>query len=162
MNDTTATTELATFAAGCFWGIEDAFRHLPGVVEALSGYEGGHTANPTYEAVCSSATGHAEVVQIRFDPKVVSYEALLGQFWSLHDPTTPNRQGPDVGSQYRSVIFYHTGAQRLAAQASKTREDASGRFRRPIVTEIVAAQTFYVAEAYHQRYFEKNGIAGHV
>ncbi|GAC1621288.1 MAG: peptide-methionine (S)-S-oxide reductase MsrA [Vulcanimicrobiaceae bacterium] len=160
-DSTTATTELATFAAGCFWGIEDSFRRLPGVLEALSGYEGGHTAAPTYRDVCSDTTGHAEVVQVRFDPARVSYSSLLEHFWSLHDPTTPNRQGPDVGSQYRSAIFYHTAAQRAQAEASKAAADRSGAFDRPIVTEIVPAQTFYIAEAYHQRYFEKNGIAGH-
>ncbi len=161
MTDTTATTQLATFAAGCFWGIEDSFRHLPGVREALSGYEGGHIKNPTYRDVCSDATGHAEVVQIRFDPADVSYDDLLQHFWSLHDPTTPNRQGPDVGSQYRSAIFFHDDAQRAAAEASKSAEDRSGRHKRPIVTEIVPATTFYAAEEYHQRYFEKNGIAAH-
>ncbi len=162
MNENTGTTtELATFAAGCFWGIEDTFRHLPGVVDALSGYEGGHTQNPTYRDVCSDATGHAEVVQVRFDPARISYATLLERFWALHDPTTPNRQGPDVGSQYRSAIFFHSEAQRAEAEASKAREAASGRHVRPIVTEIAPAQKFYVAEAYHQRYFEKNGIAGH-
>ncbi len=161
MTDTTATTRLATFAAGCFWGIEDSFRHVPGVRQALSGYEGGHTKNPTYRDVCSDATGHAEVVQISFDPAEVSYDDLLQHFWSLHDPTTPNRQGPDVGSQYRSAIFYHDDAQRVAAEASKAAEDRSGRQKRPIVTEIVPAATFYAAEDYHQRYFEKNGIAAH-
>jgi peptide-methionine (S)-S-oxide reductase len=162
MNETKIeTTQIATFAAGCFWGVEAAFRRLPGVLDATSGYEGGHTAGPTYREVCSDRTGHAEVVQVTFDPARIGYDRLLEEFWSLHDPTTPNRQGPDVGSQYRSAIFYHSEEQRLQAEASKAREDASGLHRRPIVTEIIPAQPFYPAEDYHQRYFEKNGIACH-
>jgi len=152
------TTQKATFAAGCFWGIEAAFRDLPGVIDAVSGYEGGHTVNPSYRDVCSDRTGHAEAVEVTFDPERIDYDRLLDTFWSLHDPTTENRQGPDVGSQYRSAIFYHTPEQRAAAEASKARENASGKHRRPIVTEIVPAQPFYRAEEYHQRYFEKNGI----
>lgn len=162
LNDPTpSTTATATFAAGCFWGIEAAFRELPGVLDAVSGYTGGHTVNPTYRDVCGGRTGHAEAVNVLFDPARVSYDDLLDAFWSLHDPTTSNRQGPDVGSQYRSAIFYHGSAQRERAVASKTREDASGRHRAPIVTEIVPAQTFTPAEDYHQRYFQKNGIAAH-
>jgi len=162
MNDTTiATTELATFGAGCFWGVEAEFRQIPGVLDAISGYEGGTFQNPTYRDVCTGRTGHAEVVQVRFDTSRVSYERLLEAFWNLHDPTTPNRQGPDVGTQYRSVIFYHSPTQRESALASLKREDASGKHKRPIVTEVVPAQPFYPAEDYHQRYFEKNGIACH-
>jgi peptide-methionine (S)-S-oxide reductase len=152
------TTQRATFAAGCFWGVEAAFRDLPGVLEVTSGYEGGHTQNPTYGEVCSDRTGHAEAVDVTFDPARVDYDRLLDTFWSIHDPTTENRQGPDVGSQYRSAIFYHSEEQRAAAEASKARENASGKHRRPVVTEIVPAQPFYPAEDYHQRYFEKNGI----
>jgi len=152
------TTQRATFAAGCFWGVEAAFRDLPGVLEVTSGYEGGHTQNPTYGEVCSDRTGHAEAVDVTFDPARVDYDRLLDTFWSIHDPTTENRQGPDVGSQYRSAIFYHSEEQRAAAEASKARENASGKHRRPVVTEIVPAQPFYPAEDYHPRYFEKNGI----
>jgi peptide-methionine (S)-S-oxide reductase len=155
------TTQVATFAAGCFWGIEAAFRQLPGVLDVTSGYEGGHTTNPSYRDVCSDRTGHAEVVQVTFDPARIGYDRLLEEFWTLHDPTTPNRQGPDVGSQYRSAIFYHSEDQRAQAEASKAREDAGGKHRRAVVTEIVPAQRFYPAEDYHQRYFEKNGIACH-
>jgi peptide-methionine (S)-S-oxide reductase len=155
---TDTTTHKATFAAGCFWGVEAAFRDLPGVVSVTSGYEGGHTADPTYRDVCSDRTGHAEAVEVTFDPARISYDRLLDTFWSIHDPTTENRQGPDVGSQYRSAIFYHTPEQRAEAEASKAKENASGKHRRPVVTEIVPAQPFYEAEDYHQRYFEKNGI----
>lgn len=163
MNDTLRTaTERGTFAAGCFWGIEASFRQLPGVLDAVSGYTGGHTPDPSYRQVCSERTGHAEAVEVTYDPARISYAALLDAFWSLHDPTTMNRQGPDIGSQYRSAIFTHSAEQRAAAQASKSRADASGKHRRPIVTEIVPAQTFYPAEDYHQRYFEKNGIACHL
>ena len=147
--------QLATFAAGCFWGVEADFRELPGVLEAVVGYEGGTTQNPTYRDVCSDRTGHAEVVQVTFDPARVSYEQLLDAFWSIHDPTTRNRQGPDVGTQYRSAIFYHSDEQRAQAEASKAREDASGRHRGRIVTEIVPATSFYLAEEHHQRYLEK-------
>jgi len=156
---TTRTTELATFGAGCFWGVEAEFRALPGVIEATSGYLGGTLANPTYEEVCSNRTGHAEVVQVRYDPALISYERLLDTFWRMHDPTQLNRQGPDVGSQYRSAIFYHTAEQRAIAESSKAAEQASDRYRRPIVTEITSASTFYPAEDYHQRYFEKHGIS---
>lgn len=150
----------ATFAAGCFWGVEDAFRQVDGVVNAAVGYEGGSTKHPTYEDVCSDRTGHAEVVQVEYDLQQVSYDELLNVFWQIHDPTTLNRQGPDVGAQYRSAIFYHTPAQKAAAIASKERLERSGRYMRPIVTEIVPAATFYRAEEYHQRYVEKHGGAG--
>ncbi|HMD02140.1 MAG TPA: peptide-methionine (S)-S-oxide reductase MsrA [Candidatus Baltobacteraceae bacterium] len=147
--------EKATFAAGCFWGVESDFRAIPGVVDVVVGYIGGQTEHPTYEEVCSHGTGHAEAVEVTFDPAVVSYERLLDAFWGLHDPTTINRQGPDVGTQYRSAIFYHNESQRSAAEASKAALAASGRYSRPIVTEIVAAPRFWPAEDYHQRYLEK-------
>jgi peptide-methionine (S)-S-oxide reductase len=151
---------IATFAEGCFWGVEANFRKVLGVNSVDSGYTGGHFPNPTYQDVCSGRTGHAEAVEIDFDPEKVRYEDLLEVFWASHDPTTPNRQGPDVGTQYRSAIFYHDAAQEAAARASKERQEKSGRFRRPIVTEIVAAGPFYKAEEYHQRYFEKHGMHG--
>ena len=147
----------ATFAAGCFWGVEEAFRSLPGVTSTAVGYEGGTLHNPTYEDVCTDRTGHAEVVEVEYDPEKVSYEQLLETFWANHDPTTKNRQGPDVGTQYRSVIFYHTPEQESAARASVNR--AQGRFRRPIVTEVVPATTFYRAEDYHQQYLAKRGLS---
>jgi peptide-methionine (S)-S-oxide reductase len=150
----------ATFAAGCFWGVEEAFRRIAGVTDAAVGYMGGHLENPTYKAVCSDRTGHAEVVQVEFDPAEVSYERLLEAFWQIHDPTTLNRQGPDVGTQYRSAVFYHDEAQRSAAVASKEKLQASGRYPRPIVTEINPASTFWRAEEYHQRYFQKHGGHG--
>src|SRR5712664_1090649 len=151
--------EKATFGAGCFWGVEAAFRQIDGVISTAVGYSGGHTANPTYRDVCSDETGHAEVVQIEFDPAKISYEKLLDVFWENHDPTQLNRQGPDVGEQYRSAIFFHSPAQEAAARASKSRLEQSGRFKRPIVTEITPAPTFYRAEEYHQRYLEKRGLA---
>ena len=151
--------EKATFGAGCFWGVEATFRSIPGVVSTLVGYCGGKTDNPTYKDVCTDTTGHAEVVEIMFDPVQLPYEQLLETFWKLHDPTTPNRQGPDVGSQYRSVIFYHSPAQEAAARATKERLDKSGKFRNPVVTQIVPASPFYKAEDYHQRYLEKRGLA---
>ncbi len=151
-------TQEATFAAGCFWGIETAFRALPGVLDAAVGYMGGTTPHPTYEQVCSKKTGHAEVVQLRFDPAVVSYEQLLDAFWQMHDPTTLNRQGPDVGSQYRSAVFTHTPDQYEIALASKARHDASGEFASPIVTEITPAGSFWRAEEYHQQYLAKRGL----
>ena len=150
-------TERATFGAGCFWGVEAEFRKVDGVVEAAVGYSGGTTKSPTYKDVCSGATGHAEVIEVEYDPSKVSYEELLEVFWKNHDPTTPNRQGSDVGTQYRSAIFYHSPEQKAAAQASK--EKAQERFEKPIVTEITSASEFYRAEEYHQRYFEKNRLA---
>ncbi len=154
------TSEKATFGAGCFWGVEEAFRHLPGVVDTAVGFMGGTLANPTYEDVCTGRTGHAEVVEVTYDPAQVSYQDLLDLFWSIHDPTTPNRQGPDVGTQYRSVIFYHTPEQEAAARASKQEVERSGGFRRPIVTAIEPAGTFWRAEEYHQQYLAKRG-GGH-
>jgi peptide-methionine (S)-S-oxide reductase len=150
--------ETATFAAGCFWGVEAAFRRIEGVTETVVGYTGGRTANPTYEDVCSGRTGHAEAVQVTYDPAQVSYEDLLEVFWSCHDPTTRNRQGPDIGEQYRSAIFYHSAEQEAAARASRGSLQRSGRSARPIVTEIVPASQFYKAEAYHQQYLEKRGL----
>ncbi len=150
-------TEIATFAAGCFWGVEYAFRKVPGVLKTTVGYTGGHTANPTYEQVCSHATGHAEAVQVEFDPSKVSYEKLLELFWGMHDPTTVNRQGPDVGSNYRSAVFFNSPEQEKEALALKNKLEKSGKFKRPVVTEIVAAPQFYPAEEYHQQYFEKTG-----
>jgi len=151
--------EKATFGAGCFWGVEAAFRQVEGVKGTAVGYAGGTFPNPTYRDVCSGQTGHAEVVEVDFDPSVVSYEQLLNVFWENHDPTTLNRQGPDVGAQYRSAIFYHTPEQEAAARASKAALAESGKHARPIVTEITAAPTFYRAEDYHQQYFEKRGIS---
>jgi peptide-methionine (S)-S-oxide reductase len=151
--------EKATFGAGCFWGVEVAFRQTPGVKHTAVGYTGGQTPNPTYEQVCTDRTGHAEAVEVEFDPDEVSYDELLNVFWQNHDPTQLNRQGPDHGSQYRSAIFVHTSEQQKAAQASKERLAASGKFQRPIVTEIVPAETFYRAEEYHQQYLEKHGLA---
>jgi len=148
--------ERATFGAGCFWGVEDAFRKVEGVVSTRVGYMGGHTENPTYEDVCTGLTGHAEVVEVTFDPEVVGYRDLLDVFWSIHDPTTLNRQGPDVGEQYRSVIFYHSDEQRKEALESRRRLEESGRFMDRIVTAIEPAGTFYEAEEYHQQYLEKN------
>jgi len=149
--------EKATFAAGCFWGVEASFRALPGVVDAQVGYTGGTLLNPTYHDVCTDRTGHAEALEITFDPAKISYEKLLDHFWQMHDPTTPNRQGPDSGTQYRSAIFFHSSEQEKTARAS--RERWQERFRQPIVTEIVPASTFYRAEEYHQRYLEKKGLS---
>ncbi len=149
--------EKATFAAGCFWGVEETFRTVEGVLKTTVGYSGGTLENPTYEEVCTDRTGHAEVVLVEYDPAQVSYEQLLDVFWSAHDPTTLNRQGPDSGKQYRSAIFYHTPAQKVTAEASKERLSKSGRFKRPIVTEITAAAPFYPAEEYHQQYLLKRG-----
>jgi peptide-methionine (S)-S-oxide reductase len=153
------TTEKATFGAGCFWGVEATFRAIPGVKDTTVGYAGGTKENPTYEDVCRHDTGHAEVVQVEFDPAIVSYNQLLDVFWSNHNPTTLNRQGPDIGDQYRSVIFYHTPAQRAAAEESKAALDRSGRFQKPIVTQIEPAPHYYPAEDYHQRYLEKRGLS---
>jgi peptide-methionine (S)-S-oxide reductase len=153
------TMAKATFGAGCFWGVESAFRELKGVTDAAVGYMGGTLANPTYEDVCTDRTGHAEVVQLDYDPQQISYEQLLRAFFDIHDPTTLNRQGPDFGKQYRSVIFFHDAEQEREAQEVKDELDRSGRFRRKIVTQIAAASNFWRAEEYHQRYFEKHGIA---
>lgn len=150
--------EKATFAAGCFWGIEGAFRQVKGVVATAVGYSGGHFEKPTYEQVCTLNTGHAEAIRVIFDPKVVSYKDLLEVFWKVHDPTTKDRQGPDVGKQYRSAIFYHDEEQKAAALASKEELEKSGAFKNPIVTEIVPVSDFYMAEDYHQQYFEKKGF----
>jgi len=151
--------EKASFGAGCFWGVEAAFRQIKGVKSTAVGYMGGKLKDPTYQDVCTDRTGHAEVVQVEFDPSEVSYEDLLRVFWDNHDPTTLNRQGPDTGTQYRSVIFYHTPEQEIAARASKEALGKSGRFKRPIVTEIVPAPEFWRAEEYHQQYLEKRGLA---
>jgi peptide-methionine (S)-S-oxide reductase len=153
------STEKATFGAGCFWGVEAAFRRMPGVKSTAVGYEGGHTQNPTYKDVCTDATGHAEVVQIEFDPAQISYQRLVEAFFQLHDPTQLNRQGPDWGTQYRSAIFYHSPEQQQVAQATKQTLAGSGKFSKPIVTEVVPAQEFYKAEDYHQQYLEKRGLA---
>jgi peptide-methionine (S)-S-oxide reductase len=153
------TTQKATFAAGCFWGVEATFRQVKGVVATAVGYEGGSFSNPSYHDVCTDRTGHAEAVEVDYDPARVSYEDLLAVFWANHDPTTLDRQGPDFGSQYRSVIFYHTPEQQAAALASKEKLQGSGRYRRPIVTQVVPASTFYRAEEYHQQYLEKRGMS---
>ena len=152
-------SEIATFGAGCFWGVEAAFRRVPGVLDAVSGYSGGHTENPGYKDVCTDRTGHAEVVQVTFDPSKVTYEQLLGIFWKVHDPTQVNRQGPDFGTQYRTAIFYHSPEQEAAARASKDALDKSGKYPRRIVTEIAPASEFWRAEEYHQQYLEKRGLA---
>jgi len=149
----------ATFAAGCFWGVEVTFRQLPGVTGTRVGYTGGHFANPTYKDVCSDRTGHAEAVEVDYDPAKLSYEKLLEVFWENHDPTQLNRQGPDYGSQYRSAIFFHTPEQESEAQVSKEQLEKSGRFKKPIVTQIVPAVKFHPAEDYHQQYLEKRGLA---
>jgi peptide-methionine (S)-S-oxide reductase len=150
-------TEKATFAAGCFWGVEVEFRNTLGVTAARVGYTGGHTEEPSYEEVCTGRTGHAEAIEVEFDPAEVSYEDLVERFWSLHDPTQVNRQGPDMGTQYRTAIFVHSPEQEAKAKAS--RERAQSRFSKPIATEIVAAGPFWPAEDYHQRYLEKRGLA---
>jgi peptide-methionine (S)-S-oxide reductase len=150
-------TEKATFGAGCFWGVEETFRNLKGVVSTAVGYAGGRKESPSYEDVCGDGTGHAEVVEVEFDPSQVNYNELLDVFWSNHNPTTLNRQGPDVGTQYRSVIFYHSPEQKAAAEASKKKIDQGGRFRQPVVTQIEPAPTFWRAEEYHQRYLAKRG-----
>lgn len=154
-----AKTETATFGAGCFWGVEVVFRNVEGVVDAVCGYAGGHTAHPTYEEICTDETGHAEVVQVTFEPKRVSYEKLLEVFFSCHNPTELNRQGEDVGTQYRSVVFVHSAAQRKAAEAKIAALTRAGKYRRPIVTQVQEAPRFWKAEAYHQRYLEKRGMA---
>jgi len=149
----------ATFGAGCFWGVEAAFRKVGGVSSTSVGYLGGSLKNPTYEDVCSGRTGHTEVVQVEYDPALVSYEDLLNVFWASHDPTTLNRQGPDIGTQYRSAIFFHDAQQQVAAIASKEKLQSGGRYKNPIVTEITPATEFYAAEDYHQQYLEKRGLA---
>jgi peptide-methionine (S)-S-oxide reductase len=150
-------TERATFGAGCFWGVEETFRNLKGVLSTAVGYAGGTKENPTYEDVCTDKTGHAEAVEVEFDPSQITYDDLLDVFWSNHNPTTLNRQGPDVGTQYRSAIFYHSPEQKLAAETSRKNIDSSGRFRQPVVTQIEAAPKFWRAEEYHQRYLQKRG-----
>lgn len=151
-------TEKAMFGAGCFWGVEATFREVPGVVNTTVGYAGGHTKYPTYEEVCTDLTGHAEVVLVEYDPDRIRYDQLLEVFWNCHDPTQLNRQGPDVGTQYRSVIFTFTPEQQEAAEASRERLERSGKYSRPIVTQILPAPEFYPAEEYHQRYLEKRGL----
>jgi peptide-methionine (S)-S-oxide reductase len=148
----------ATFGAGCFWGVESTFRRIPGVISTAVGYAGGHLDKPTYEAVCTDRTGHAEVVEVEYDPVKVAYEDLLEVFWNCHDPTQLNRQGPDIGTQYRSVIFYHDEEQKAEAEESKTRLESLGFYRRPVVTQIVAAGPFFRAEEYHQQYLAKRGV----
>jgi peptide-methionine (S)-S-oxide reductase len=150
--------EKATFGAGCFWGVEATFAEIPGVLQTAVGYSGGHTQNPTYQEVCTDRTGHAEVVQVTYDPAQVAYEKLLEVFWSAHDPTQLNRQGPDLGAQYRSVIFFHSPEQEQAARTSKEALQQSGRFARPVVTLIEPAREFWRAEEYHQKYLEKRGL----
>lgn len=159
MENKNITIEKATFGGGCFWGVEAGFRQIEGVKATSVGYLGGTLDNPTYEDVCSKNSGHAEVVEIDFDPSVVSYEKLLDTFWELHDPTTLNRQGPDIGSQYRSAVFYHNDKQKEIAELSKSNEQNSGNYKSDIVTEITAASIFYVAEDYHQQYLEKRGLS---
>lgn len=149
---------VATFGAGCFWGVELTFQKTKGVTSTSVGYSGGTTHNPTYEEVCTGRSGHAEVVQVEFDPSIVSYEELLDVLWGCHDPTTLNRQGPDRGTQYRSAIYYHSPEQEASAVASKAKADKSGRFSSPIVTEITSASEYYMAEDYHQKYLEKRGM----
>jgi peptide-methionine (S)-S-oxide reductase len=150
----------ATFGAGCFWGVEMSFRRLDGVTDAAVGYAGGHTENPTYQDICGHGTGHAEVVEVEYDPARISYEQLLEAFFEMHDPTQINRQGPDIGDQYRSVIFFHNAEQQVIAEKTRAELDASGRFARPIATLIEPAPTFWRAEEYHQRYIEKRGGGG--
>jgi peptide-methionine (S)-S-oxide reductase len=148
----------ATFAAGCFWGVEETFRTMKGVISTVVGYTGGHTENPSYKEVCTDTTGHAEAVEVTFDPGVVSFEELLKVFWDSHDPTTPNRQGPDIGSQYRSAIFFHDAEQERTAKESKEALDSSGVYSRPVVTGIEPVAAFYPAEEYHQKYLMKRGV----
>ena len=148
--------EIATFAAGCFWHVEEAFRTLKGVIDVISGYTGGHTEKPTYKEVCTDLTGHAEAVQVTYDPDLISYKKLLDVFWSTHDPTTMNRQGFDIGTQYRSGIFYYNEEQKKLAEESK--KEVQKKFKKPIVTEVVKAGTFFKAEEYHQKYLLKRGL----
>ena len=153
--------EKGTFAAGCFWGVEAAFRRVDGVTSTAVGYTGGNLKNPSYEDVCSGTTGHAEAILVEYDPSRVSYDDLLDVFWGSHDPTTLNRQGPDIGDQYRSAIFIHNSEQKAQAESSKEKMQGSGRYKNPIVTEVTSAPEFYRAEEYHQQYFEKRGISTH-
>ncbi len=148
----------ATFAAGCFWGVEELFSSIKGVTSTMVGYTGGNFPNPTYQDVCTGRTGHAEAIQLEFDPNVISYEDLLDIFWANHNPTTPNQQGPDVGSQYRSAVFFHDSDQENKARKAKQDLEESGKFSRKIVTEIVKATTFFNAEEYHQKYLQKDGL----
>jgi peptide methionine sulfoxide reductase msrA/msrB len=156
MENAPKTTEKATLAGGCFWGMEEILRQIPGLVATRVGYTGGATENPNYREVCTGATGHAEAIEITFDPARLSYEALLGYFFRMHDPTTPNRQHNDIGTQYRSAIFFHSEEQKRVAEEVKAALDAAGKFKRPIVTEIVSASEFWPAEEYHQKYLVKN------
>ncbi len=155
----TDTQKKATFGAGCFWGVEAAYRQLPGVISTRVGYLGGALDNPTYKDVCGGRTGHAEVVEVTYDPERLTYDDMLTVFWDNHNPTTLNRQGPDIGTQYRSAIFYHDDEQQQAAVASKEERDKSGKYRAPIVTEITPASAFFEAEDYHQQYLEKRGLS---
>lgn len=157
-NPTDTNTAKAVFAAGCFWHVEHALSEIPGVVSTKAGYTGGDVENPTYKMVCTDKTGHAEAVEVTYDPQLVTYEQLLDVFWKIHDPTQVNRQGPDVGTQYRSVIFYYNDAQRDAAVESKEKLEKSGKYSRPITTQIVPIDEFYEAEEYHQQYFKKHGF----
>jgi peptide-methionine (S)-S-oxide reductase len=159
MSTTDSKTTLATFAAGCFWGVEETFRQTDGVLSTRVGYTGGNVENPSYEMVCTDGTGHAEAVEVTYDPAKVSYETLLQIFWDNHNPTTMNRQGPDIGSQYRSAIFYHSEEQKDAAEKSLKKLEESGKWKNPIVTQIVPAATFYEAEDYHQQYLAKRGLS---
>ncbi len=148
----------ATFAAGCFWGVEELFSSTKGVTSTMVGYTGGNFPDPSYQDVCTGRTGHAEAVQLDYDPNVISYEELLDIFWANHDPTTSNQQGPDIGSQYRSAVFYHDSEQENAAKTTKKKLDESGKFSKKIVSEIVKATTFFKAEEYHQKYLQKDGV----
>jgi len=152
-----AMSQQAMFGAGCFWGVEEAFRQVKGVTKTEVGFSGGHVPNPSYELVCQHGTGHAEVVHLEFDPSQITYDQLLDMFWKIHNPTTLNRQGPDVGDQYRSAIYYYSPEQKAAAETSKAALDKSGKLKKPVVTEITQAGPFYRAEEYHQRYFQKHG-----
>jgi len=153
------TMEKATFGAGCFWGVEAAFRKINGVLNTTVGYMGGNLENPTYEEVCTDKTGHVEVVQVNYDPSKVTYDELLEIFWNVHNPTQLNRQGPDIGSQYKSVIFYHNNQQKKIAENSKQKLENSSKYKNPIVTEITEVKKFYHAEEYHQQYIEKKGAS---
>lgn len=159
MQNTSSISEKATFGAGCFWGVEETFRQVPGVIDVIVGYTGGTVEHPTYEAVCNGNTGHAEAVEVTYDPSKVRYDDLLNIFWENHNPTTRNQQGPDFGAQYRSVIFTHSPEQKVAAEQSRLALEKSGKWKNPVVTEIVPAKEFYKAEEYHQQYLKKNGLS---